>query len=105
MKLMHIFFDTDMRCSHDGLRAICHKEGLKNIGMGSVVVFINHRQTHIKILAGTDEKDSLGIVASYKSPHGRVDTHAIQFIPESFGGANINYSKALEKSLLERLKQ
>lgn len=106
MKLIHVFFDTDMRCRHDGLLARAKKErgfNRSDLGPGDMLAFINTKRDRIMVLAGLDEDDTYGVLGYYRSPHGRIDELAIQYIPDAFAGGQINYNQALRKALTQRL--
>lgn len=55
------------------------------------------------VLAGLDEDDSYGVLGYYRSPHGKIDEMALQYIPDAFAGGDMRYETALRKSLVERL--
>lgn len=105
-RIIHVFFDTDMRCGHIGLAEKAKKEGnieVNDLETGHLLCFINAKQDRIMILTGTDEEKSYGVLAYYRSPRGRIDLDSIRFIPEAFNAGGINYDRALKKSLIERL--
>lgn len=107
-KLLHVFFDTDFRCRHAGLAARAKKESkfdIDDLGPGDMLVFINAARDRVMVLAGLDEDDSHGVLGYYRSPHGRIDLEAIQYIPDAFAGGNLRFESALKKSLIERLSK
>lgn len=72
-RLLHVFWDTDMRCGHDGLASIAKSEGIdaSTLGIGNMLCFINRAKNKIKVLAPTTVMESGGggnIVAYYRSP-------------------------------------
>lgn len=103
MKLLHIIWDVDMRCSHDGLTAIASKKNkaLANLKIGEMVCFVNHSKNRVKILAGSEV--GYPVLGYYRARSGSIDIQAIQYIPQAFRGGKIDYSGALKKSLLKRL--
>lgn len=106
MKLLHVFFDTDMRARHEGLLARAARERKfkrSDLAPGDLLAFINRKRDRIMVIAGLDEDDTYGVLGYYRSPHGRIDEMAIQFIPDAFAGGQIDYNQALHKALHERL--
>ena len=105
MRLLHIIHETDMRCSHEGLLVRAKEAGvpLTKMGPGDVIAFLNTGKDRLKVLAFTSEKDGHGILAYYRSPHGRVPLEAIEFIPEAFGGDGFRMDKAIKEGLLKAL--
>jgi len=107
-RLLHIFFDVDMRGRQNAM--IAHAKKHKKFSMdsfkqGDMLVFLNTKRNKIYVLAGLDEEDSYGVLAYYKSPHDRmIDPEAIQFIPEAFSGGSINMNSALRRTLIERFQ-
>lgn len=109
MKLLHVFFDVDMRGRQSALiehAKSTRKFSMDKFGQGDMMVFLNTARNKIYVLAGLDEEDSYGVLAYYKSPHDRrIDPEAIQFIPEAFSGGNINMNSALKKTLAQKLSK
>lgn len=106
MRLLHVFHDVDLRGRHEALAAHALKERKVDIGKlspGSMIAFINVAKDRIIVIAGIDEEDSYGVLAYYRSPHGRIDPMAIQFIPAAFNGGKLDMNKATKKALLARL--
>lgn len=84
-RLLHIFWETDMRVRHDGLAKLARSKAKINVSeleAGDLLCFINRKRDRIMVLAGTGEEDSYGVLGYYRSPHGRIDEQAIQFIPQ-----------------------
>lgn len=92
-KVVHYFPNTDMRCSHDGLSLIAKKAGFNEIGQGDFLLFVNRAKTHLKVLTTNH------IVAHYRSPSGRVDLGAIQYLPLAFAGEGFDFNRALKAKL------
>jgi hypothetical protein len=81
------FWDVDLRQSHEGLRQHASRRGYKlsDLGPGEAYLFVNVSMSAYKILMNVvGEKDSLGIVSSYRSPHGRMELGAIQYLPKTW---------------------
>jgi hypothetical protein len=104
-RLVHVFWETNMSCGHDGLARIAAKKRLhiKDLAPGELVCFINRKQDRIKVLAGTAEEDGHGVMGYYRSPRGRIEVAAIQYIADSFLGGAIDYDSALRKTLTKNL--
>jgi hypothetical protein len=103
-RLLYVVSDADFRCRHEGLWLQAKKAGARQDSMkaGDIVAFLNTRKDMIATIAITGEKDSLGVLSFYRSPHGRVEPHAIQYIPECLGArGDLDMSKATRKALDE----
>lgn len=96
-RVLQVISPVDMRCSHDGLRAVClEKGGLDphELKPGQYIVFLNAKKDHLKLYAAHN------LVVSYKVPGGgRIDMRVIAQIPTFFNGSAINYDGAVEKML------
>jgi hypothetical protein len=108
MKLMHIFWDADMRCRHAGLAARAKKDAginIQKLNPEQLLVFVNTRMNMLAVLGGVNEKESNGVLAVYKSPGGRkLYAGALKYIPASFGSnGEINMNEATRKALLDKL--
>lgn len=93
--LVRVFFSSDMRCSHKGLKLICEENNFSP-SENELVVFVNRKQTMFKLLSGPDT------VGFYKSPSGRVTMDAIQYLPEAFNGHRINFNSAIKRALFQK---
>lgn len=92
-KILRVIFDSDMRCSHDGLRKIALKLKVKvdDLTKGEFIVFINTKQTMLKIFAAGNT------IAFFKTPDGkRMNMNVIPLIPTYFNGEEFKYDKAVE---------
>lgn len=109
MKLMHIFFDSDLRGRQPSLLLQAKKNSsfsMDNFGKGDFLAFLNRRQTRIAIIAGLNESEGYGVLAYYRTPNDRkLDIQALKYIPEAFDGREFKMDAALKKSLLERLSK
>jgi len=100
MKLVRVFFDVDMRNQHDGLGKLAKKEGVDTrvIADDEHIVFINTKMNRLKMLSRG------GVLSYWKSYDGtKVNMEAIQYIPDAFQAGKINYSKALEKLMRQKM--
>lgn len=104
--VLHIFWDVDLRCSHDGLEAHVkrHKKeysvDLKRLRRGEFVIFFNSAMSKVKLYAAHR------VVAYTRSErNSRLDPQVISRIAEAFDATGeINYEKKLREVLLERLR-
>lgn len=94
-KIVRVFFESDMRCSHNGLKLICSSHEFSP-SENELVVFINRKQTMFKLLAGPDT------VGFYKSPSGRVTMEAIQYLPQVFNGNKLDFNSAIKRVLFQK---
>lgn len=100
-KVKRVFINVNMRSQHDGLTELAKQNGIhpEKLSTGEYLVFVNTRRTAVKLM--TKEK----VIAHYKSPQGHViDLNVIKHIPNAFDGKEINYSKALELAIDQKLK-
>lgn len=107
-RIMHLFFDTDMRGRHEALAERAKQERKFNISTakpGDLLVFINRSRDRVMVLAGTGEEDGFGVLAYYRSPHGRIDMNAIQYIPQALSGGELKMDRATCKALKVKLER
>lgn len=99
-RIVHIFFDVDMRNQHDGLAAYAkkHNVDVNKLEPLTHVIFINRALDRLKMY-------SCKGVLSYLRVKGGIDLEAIQYIPEVFVGNDVSiaYAKALRKRLQDKL--
>lgn len=95
MKIARIFFDVDMRCNFEGMREVIKdaKVDLKTIASDYVVILMNRKKTAFKMLVDN------AYIIYYKNGNRRIPLEAIQYIPQRFGGSEMEFNKAVEKSL------
>jgi hypothetical protein len=110
MRVLHIFWNTDMRCRHEGLRTHVQKDkGFRKRKLtmkpGDILIFFNSKMDRLMGLSVLNEEDSYGLLTYYRSPHGRVDPACLKFLPEAFNGSGFDIEAALKKSLIERLSK
>lgn len=95
-RVLQIFLNADLRCSHDGLREIAKKGGLdvKDLQPGQYIVFLNCAKNRLKLYAAGN------VVAYMKQPDGgRIDIRMIAELPRAFNGTSINYETAIKEAL------
>lgn len=103
-RAIHVFWDFDFRCRHNGCILAAKDRGLtlRKLEEGDFLVYFNAKLDRIMILAPVTD-GSLGVLASYKSPKGRIRETDIQKISKAFGGGAITYADALRRVIQRRL--
>lgn len=107
-RLLRIFWETDMRCRHDGLTELALKEDkikFSKLKFGDVLCFVNRKKDRYIMLSPAPEANSRGVLAYYRSPRGRFEERALQYVGQTFGGGKINYDEALHKVITEMIKK
>lgn len=97
-RVLQVFLNADLRCSHDGLREIAKKGGLdvKELQPGQYIVFLNAAKDRLKLYA------SGNVVAYMKQPDGgKIDPRMIAELPRAFNGTTINYEAAIKDALVK----
>lgn len=95
MKLARVFFDCDLRAGFEGLQKMMKENQIADAEM---VLFMNRRLNSFKLL-----KDNTYLVY-YKNGNRRIPLESIQHLPLAFGGPEFDFSKAIDKSIREKLK-
>lgn len=106
-RLLHIFWDVSMALQHDGLTELLKKNKAPlphQLNPGEMLLFVNKRKDKFKVIAGTSETESNGVLAYYKTRGRPIDVQALKYIPEAFSGQTIKYNSALKRTLEERLR-
>lgn len=100
-KIISVFPNTDLRCSHDGLTSIALKSNRnpEDLNNGSFYLFLNRKQSMFKMMAANNT------LIHHKAKSGRVDIHAIEYLPSCFNAGKLDYDKALETVLKNRLRK
>lgn len=98
IKLLRVFLEADLRCSHEGLAKIAkdNKINVDNITPGECVIFINSSRNRLKLYAANN------IIAYLRlQPKQILDFRTISLIPAAFNASGrLDYDKAL-KTLIE----
>ena len=105
-RIVHLFLEQDMRCTQPGLVARAKAErdfDIADLKPGDVLAFLNAKCDRIKVIAGIDEEDSYGVMGYYRSPHGRIDEGAVQYIADAFKGGAFKMTTAIKRSLHNKL--
>lgn len=100
MRIARVYFDVDLRSSFQGLRKFLKNEKLDatTLGKGSLVIFMNRKTSAFKMLAGND------YLVYYNNQGRRIPLDAIQYLPTYFDGTTLEFNKAMEKSVKEKLR-
>lgn len=100
MKIARVYFDIDLRCSFDGLAEVLKQDDkdIANLSKGDLVIFMNRKMTAFKMLAGP------AYLVLYRNGSARIPLDAIQYLPTYFDGTQLEFTKAVEKSVKAKLK-
>lgn len=101
LKVIRYFPNADLRCGHDGLRALAreHKVDPWALNPGEFLVFANKSQTKLKIYGPGN------LIAYLKAPDNRrLDLHVVRLIPKFFKGGTFQYDDALKDTFMKRMK-
>lgn len=72
---------------------------IASFGKGSLVIFMNRKATAFKMLAGND------YLVYYNNKGRRIPLDAIQYLPTYFDGTNIEFTKVMERSVMDKLRK
>lgn len=100
-KLLQVFLNADLRCSHDGLTSLAKKEkvDVSQLTPGEYVIFINSGKNRIKLFAANN------VLAYLRLPQGKIDMRTISLIPRAFEASRkINYDEKLREVLTKELR-
>lgn len=99
MKIARIVLDFDMRCNFDGAREAlkANKIDLDTISSDYVVILMNRANTAFKILIDN------AYLVYFKNNGRRIPLEAIQYLPQRFGGSEMEYNRAVRKTLEDRM--
>jgi len=96
-KLIRYFPETDMRNGHRGLMkiALAKKINVKTLKHGEFVVFTNKKMNKLKMFGVGGN-----FIAYLSLPKERsIDKEAIQYLPATMNGGQLDYSKAIERRI------
>lgn len=102
LRILRFFPQSDLRCSHDGLRVLAKKNGVDpwKLAPGEFLVFANNLQNKLKIYAPGN------VLVYLKSPDNhRIDLDIIRLIPRFFNGTEFNYPAALQKLITDKIER
>lgn len=99
MKIARIVLDFDMRCNFEGIRETLKKQkiDLDTISDDFVVILMNKANTAFKILVDNS------YIVYFKNNGRKIPLEAIQYLPEKFGGSEMQYNNAVRKTLQDRM--
>lgn len=95
-RIVRYFPDTPLGNAHNGLAIIAgkHRIDVQNLSKGEYVIFVNKKQTALKMYAPGN------VIAHLKTPHDtKLDPRIISLIPRFFDGKKIDYDAAIENIL------
>jgi hypothetical protein len=100
MRITRVYFDIDMRQSFEGLREVAKstKAEIGNTALNTTIVFINTKRTMFKVLQNNT------LIVFYKSPSGRIPIDVLVYLPQNFGGSDMEMNDAIRKSLYAKLQ-
>ena len=93
-RVVRYFPDTHLGNGHEGLAEIARKHdvNVNRLDFGEFVIFVNKKQTALKLFAPGN------IVAYLKMPgSARLNPKVIAMIPRFFNGTEIDYTRALKE--------
>ena len=98
-RVVRYFPDTDLRCNHLGLSDIAKKHNIdvRNLKPGEFCVFVNKRETALKIFAPQNTLVYLKSPGNYP-----LDLRVVKYIPRFFNGTAFNYPAGLRQIFEER---
>ena len=97
-RLLHVFFDVDLRQSFTGLIKTLQTKNNSNLKQGDFVLFMNSKQDMIKMFCS-----STNCLLQFKNPRGRINSQTVADLPNYVQGNSLDYNSALKKVLMKRL--
>lgn len=101
-RLLQVFFNSDLRCSHDGLSQLAkeHDINVSALEPGEYVIFVNSAKNRLKLYASNN------VLAYLKLDSGKgIDLRTIALIPKAFkASGKLDYDQALKEVLTKELK-
>ncbi len=101
-RLLHFIPDTDLRCSHEGLKLVAKKKkiNLDDMRIGDCVIFANRSLNKIKMFASGTK-----CMVFYSNDGRKIATDTIQFLPAFLSGGELNYRGALKTAIDQHFKR
>lgn len=98
MKIARVFLETDMRMGFQGLHKtlIQNKINTNNLDPEAYYVFMNRKRTKFKVISGQ-------YLVYFNNGNKLIPLEAIQYLPRSFGGSQLEMSEAIRKVVLKQL--
>lgn len=99
-RVIRYFPNSDLRCSHDGLRKVALDNGVDpwKLSQGEFLVFSNTAQNKIKVYAAGN------LLAYLKAPN-RIDMDVVRQLPRFFNGRAFDFDAAVKTTLLQKLSK
>lgn len=99
MNIARVFFDVHLGQSFEGLGLLMKKNKIdpRTLPNGDFVIFINRKATAFKLLAGAS------YLVYYKNGNRRIPLDAIQHLPASFGGTELEFNRVIERTLRSKV--
>ncbi len=97
-KFMHLFYDADLRCGHEGLSTLARKSKIRcdQLGAGEYVVFLNTREDKAKIYTGNE-------IVAYFRPGHKITMDHLEGIPKMFlSGAKTSFFFEMDKGIVTK---
>jgi len=92
-KIVHCFFDFDMRCSHNGILEFLNRRKIKPTE-DDFIVFMNTKRDTIKMLCKGKKA-----VLHYKSERAILDPSIVAYLPHYLDGATLNLEGTIRENL------
>jgi hypothetical protein len=96
MRLTRVFLDISMAKGFEGLREVA-KEAKAKLGPDSTVLFMNRRGTSFKIVINDT------YIVYYKNGNRKIPLDSLRYLPNTFGGTELELQGAIRKSLMTKL--
>lgn len=96
MRITRVFFETHMGLGFEGLNAIA-KKARSPITDDTTMLFINTKMTAFKMFQGKS------YIVYYKNNGKRIPIEALRFLPQAFGGSDLEMNQAIRRSLSESM--
>ncbi len=97
MRITRVFFDINMGYGFQGLTQIA-KENKTKLEADTTVLFMNKKMTAFKVVVNGQ------YLVYFKNGSRRIPLEAIQYLPQQFGGSQMEVDGAIRKSLLHKLE-
>lgn len=101
-RLMRVFFNADLRCSHKGLFEAAQESGfdVRRLKVGEFVCFVNKKKTGVKMFASGDR-----MLGYFKMPsHRQINVKVLRILPRFFNGGELRYQAALDDIIRSEIR-
>ena len=95
-KLLHVYFDTDLRSAHAGLTKLLAKRKVKvsDINQGDCIAFFNRAFTRLKMFASGTQ-----MLLYYSNGNRRIEPETVRLLPNFVSGGELDYNAALKEAI------